>query len=67
MSKSPGARSSVRAVSATNVTPARLGASRADIDRLLERVTELRAIRLRQLAAARSGPRAPEDRRAPAQ
>lgn len=38
--------------------------ARESIDDLLERVAGLRAIRLRQLAAARSGPLGPADRRA---
>ena len=67
MSEASEARCNAGAGSGNNLTLARLVASRADIDSLLERVAALRASRLRQLAAARSGPRAPEDRRARAQ
>ena len=63
MSQLPGPRTSMRA-SANHVTPVRLAASRDAIDGLLERVADLWAIRLRQLAAARSVPRAHEDHRA---
>lgn len=68
MSRSPMAARRPNGASMTCLSgtepAARIAAVRGGIDELLERVAELRAIRLRQLAAVRSGSRARADRRA---